>query len=83
MVVTSSGDETIDHHQERAIVSVDLSVCQGHGRCYSLHPDLFQPDEEGYSIVQGDGTTSLPIAEHARALCPEAAITVLEIATMF
>ena len=28
-------------------VRVDRDRCQGHGRCYSLAPELFEPDEVG------------------------------------
>ncbi|MFC4694533.1 ferredoxin [Geodermatophilus arenarius] len=30
-------------------ISIDPSLCQGHGRCYDLAPDLFSADDEGYS----------------------------------
>ena len=60
-----------------AAVRVAAAICQGHGLCYAYHPELFQPDEEGFSIVQGAGSTSLAIAQHAEAACPERAIRVI------
>lgn len=60
-------------------VSVDLSVCQGHGVCYMSAPDVFEPDEEdGHSIVLVD-----PVPDDLQAeaklgadSCPERAITI-------
>jgi ferredoxin len=36
-------------------VHVDQEICQGHGRCYSLAPELFEPDEIGNGIEIGGG----------------------------
>jgi ferredoxin len=59
-------------------VRVDAEACTGHGRCYSLAPDVFQPDDDGHCIViAADPTEALH--EQARtgaANCPEQAITV-------
>ena len=60
-------------------VSVDPGSCVGHGRCYDVAPSLFEPDEEGYSVVRGDGTVPAGQAEAARLavrLCPERAVRV-------
>lgn len=58
-------------------VHLDSGLCQGHGRCYDLAPELFGDDEEGYGTVLGDGTVA-PGQEHqarlAAANCPERAI---------
>ena len=32
-------------------VSVDTDLCTGHGRCYSLAPEVFEPDDLGHCIV--------------------------------
>ncbi|MFP3900712.1 MAG: ferredoxin [Acidimicrobiia bacterium] len=59
-------------------VHVDRSLCQGHGRCYSLAPDLFEPDDLGNSSEIGDGTVppgQEDAARRAVANCPEYAIT--------
>ena len=62
-------------------VQIDTGLCQGHGRCYDLAPDLFGDDEEGYGQVL-DGGVVAPEQEHEARLavlnCPEHAITLLE-----
>lgn len=62
-------------------LQIDTSLCQGHGRCYDLAPDLFGEDEEGYSLVLGDGIVP-PGQEHeaqvAVSNCPERAISLIE-----
>jgi ferredoxin len=35
-------------------VQIDPGLCQGHGRCYDLAPDLFGADDEGYGQVLGE-----------------------------
>ncbi len=62
-------------------VSVDPVACVGHGRCYDVAPALFEDDEEGYSVVRGDGAVPPGQAEAARLaarLCPERAIMLAE-----
>jgi ferredoxin len=60
---------------------IDSKVCQGHGRCYDLAPELFGDDDEGYGQVLGDGIVP-PENEHdarlAVANCPEHAIELIE-----
>jgi AcrR family transcriptional regulator/ferredoxin len=62
-------------------VQINSELCQGHGRCYDLAPDLFGDDEEGYGRVLGDGDVP-PGKEHearlAESNCPERAIDVVE-----
>ncbi len=58
-------------------VSVDPDRCTGHGRCYTLAPDVFDADEVGHSIVRvedvsGDLESQAVLAEQN---CPEGAIT--------
>jgi len=58
-------------------VSVDASACMGHGRCYDVAPGLFEDDDEGYSVVKGDGQVPPGAADAARLavrLCPERAV---------
>ena len=31
---------------------MDGDACTGHGRCYSLAPDVFEPDDDGHSVVK-------------------------------
>jgi ferredoxin len=58
-------------------VSVDAELCTGHGRCYTLAPDVFDADEVGHSIVIV-GEVSGELEKHAAIgveNCPERAIT--------
>lgn len=59
-------------------IRLDRSACQGHGRCYSLAPELFGCDDEGYAVLEADGDLA-PDQHDAACLaadnCPEFAIT--------
>lgn len=60
-------------------VRVDEALCQGHGRCYAVATELFEPDDIGNGHPVGDGavaTDQRSIAELAVANCPEKAITI-------
>jgi ferredoxin len=62
-------------------VSVDPEKCQGHNRCYSLAPELFDVDDLGNAHEIGDGQVPPELAEKARraaANCPEYAITITD-----
>ena len=65
-------------------VAIDPALCQGHGRCYDLAPDLFGEDDDGYSTLTpltADGQVPPGREDDARlaaANCPESAITVTE-----
>jgi ferredoxin len=57
-------------------VSVDPDRCTGHGRCYTLAPDIFDADEVGHSIVLVEEVSG-ELERHAVAgeqNCPEQAI---------
>ena len=59
---------------------IDEDACTGHGRCYVLAPELFEPDEYGHGSLLA---TEVPagLADQARLAasnCPERAITVEE-----
>ena len=59
-------------------IRVDPDKCQGHARCYSLAPELFDVDDYGFSTVKGDGTVPPDLEEKANlaiANCPEFAIS--------
>ncbi|MGH9055441.1 MAG: ferredoxin [Acidimicrobiales bacterium] len=63
-------------------VHVDPDKCQGHNRCYSLAPELFDIDDLGTSAERGDGTVPPELLEKARlavANCPEYAISLEEV----
>jgi ferredoxin len=59
-------------------ISVDGDRCEGHGRCYDLAAELFQPDDEGHAVlVDPDGV--VPSEYEAQAVaavrnCPEQAL---------
>jgi ferredoxin len=62
-------------------VRIDGELCQGHGRCYDLAPDVFGEDDEGYGQVLGDGEVPPGREDDTRlavANCPEEAIEILE-----
>ncbi len=55
--------------------------CVGHGQCYANAPELWEPDEEGYSKPKFDGDVPPELEGKARLsanMCPEYAITVVE-----
>jgi len=61
-------------------IELDEEVCTGHGRCYAVAPELFEPDDDdGHGIVLHDGTVPAGLEDLARkaaANCPERAIRV-------
>ncbi|MGH3203677.1 MAG: ferredoxin [Streptosporangiaceae bacterium] len=64
-------------------VHVDPDKCQGHNRCYSVSPDLFDLDDLGMSSAVGDGLVpagQLSLARLAVENCPEHAISLTEAA---
>ena len=62
-------------------LQINSELCQGHGRCYDLAPDLFGDDDEGFGKVLGDGIVPADEDRQARlavANCPERAIELAE-----
>ncbi len=63
-------------------VRVDAAVCTGHGRCYSLAPEVFGADDVGHcEILVPDGDVPETLEEQARIgadNCPERALTLAE-----
>jgi ferredoxin len=62
-------------------IRVDQDKCQGHARCKSLAPELFELDTYGSAHEVGDGTVPEGLADKAwlaRSNCPEIAIEVIE-----
>ena len=58
-------------------VRVESDRCQGHNRCCSLAPELFEADELGNARVKGDGSVPAALEAKARlavANCPEHAV---------
>jgi len=61
-------------------LTIDAAMCTGHGRCYTLAPDLLSYDEEGFVTERGS-TIEVPAgqeeaAREAALSCPEGAITI-------
>ncbi|MGV0834374.1 ferredoxin [Mycolicibacterium thermoresistibile] len=49
--------------------------CQGHGQCYQLFPQIFEPDDEGFGTVRADAVIDDDnLLADAIACCPEGAI---------
>jgi len=62
-------------------IHIDLSRCQGHGRCYALAPQLVEPDDLGNGLEIGDGSVPPELERSARkavANCPECAVVLEE-----
>lgn len=61
-------------------IRIDDELCSGHGRCYSLAPDVFLArDDDGFGEVIGDGTVAPEHEAQARkaaANCPERAVLI-------
>lgn len=58
-------------------IALDTDRCTGHGRCYSLAPELFDSDDDGYGqVVHPEVPDGLEEQARTAALsCPENAIT--------
>ena len=61
-------------------IRIDEERCTGHGRCYALAPEVFEPDDEGHSVLRLD---EIPPDLEAKARigvenCPEQAISIVD-----
>jgi ferredoxin len=61
-------------------LTIDEEACTGHGRCYSLVPELFETDDYGHGVVlvPEPGDDMREKARLAVQNCPERAITLAE-----
>ena len=63
-------------------LSVDHDLCTGHGRCYTLAPEVFGSDDSGYAeLLSPDGAVPPALEAKARQAalnCPERAITTID-----
>jgi ferredoxin len=62
-------------------LELDDERCTGHGRCYTLAPEVFGGDDSGYAVLLVDGDVPADLVERARSAalnCPERAITILD-----
>ena len=60
-------------------LTIDEDICQGHGRCYALFPELFAPkDDDGKAAVLEADVEGSRLADAQQAVreCPERAIAV-------
>ena len=59
------------------LVRVDSERCQGHNRCCSIAPELFEADDLGNAHAKGDGRVPQGLEAKAKlavANCPEHAV---------
>jgi ferredoxin len=60
-------------------IRVNEDKCQGHNRCFSIAPELFELDDLGMSSATGSGAVPASLesaARRAEANCPEHAVEV-------
>lgn len=60
-------------------VEVDPSICEGHGQCNAVAPEVYDLDDGGYCLIRTPDVPSdlEPNAEEGALACPVYAITVL------
>ncbi len=56
---------------------IDSDLCQGHGQCNLICPEIFQFDEQGFARVTDERVPQRLIDDVARAVlnCPERAVS--------
>ena len=61
-------------------VVLDTQICTGHGRCYALAPEVFEPDDVGRCsiVVAEPSPDQRDAARRAVASCPEEALRIEE-----
>ena len=62
-------------------IRVDGVKCQGHNRCYTIAPELFDVDDLGNASERHEGVVPPELEDKARLAidnCPEYAIEVVE-----
>lgn len=58
-------------------------ACVGHGRCYSLAPQMLECDDEGFVTIRGGEPIDVPdelrqLADEVAGSCPENAISLID-----
>lgn len=62
-------------------IRVDGEKCQGHNRCYTIAPELFDVDDLGNAFERNQGVVPAEQEDKARLAvdnCPEYAIEIVE-----
>ena len=64
-------------------LTVRGDLCRGHGRCYTVAPDLLEDDDDEGFVTVRDQVIDVPFdqvddARNAAGSCPELAIRLLE-----
>lgn len=61
-------------------IRIDADICTGHGRCYTLAPEVFDADDRGYGVVIAEevGEELRQQATIGEQNCPERAITITD-----
>ncbi len=64
-------------HSGLVKIVLDAQRCTGHGRCYSLAPELFDSDDDGHSVVIAPEVPAGLEAQARLAVdnCPESCIS--------
>ncbi len=62
-------------------LSIDLTRCQGHARCWAFAPETFGIDDEGYSYILpgAEGAVDTENVRKAIKNCPERAIVIRDV----
>ncbi|GAB3077902.1 ferredoxin [Nocardioides zeae] len=65
---------------DRSRITIDRDFCAGHGRCYTLAPAIFEPDDDGFPVVVAgaDDAATEAALDRARRNCPERAVQVAD-----
>ena len=58
-------------------------ACMGHGRCYTLAPQLLSSDDEGFVTIRDGEPIDVPddlqdLAREVEGTCPETAISLID-----
>jgi ferredoxin len=61
-------------------IVLDTERCQGHGRCYSLAPDLFDSDDLGHCVLLVDEVPEGAEMDARSGVdnCPEQALSIVD-----
>jgi len=61
-------------------IVLDTERCQGHGRCYSLAPDLFDSDDLGHCVLLVDEVPEGAEVDARSGVdnCPEQALSIVD-----